>query len=337
MKLRSIKHFPCFTSTWQLVVDFITITLSNDGTLHSFGTNSYGQLGLGYNNFKVLVPTPIPNLPTINQVSCGLDFAICVDFEGFMWSFGRNNFGQLGTGNTTDFNVSIPQKVEDIPLVVSVSCGAEHTLIITNDDNLWSCGKNDQGQLCLGDKENRSKPQKTSFSTISKISAGRMHSLFQNNNGEIFACGNNRWGQCGLGHCEDPQITPSLFRNAPSNIVQFFCGGYHNLFLDSEGNVFSVGLNEGQLGLGHNINQNELTKIPNIPPIKIISCVSGSSYLIDFEGNLWSFGYNKNWELGHGDSANINAPKIINTLKDIQQISYGCCAQHFLGMIMFQF
>ena len=30
----------------------------------------------------------------------------------------------------------------------------------------------------------------------------------------------------------------------------------------------------GQLGLGHNTDQNELTKIPNIPPIKILSCVS---------------------------------------------------------------
>ena len=49
------------------------------------------------------------------------------------------------------------------------------------------------------------------------------------------------------------QIAPSLISNTPENIVHFVCGGYHNLFLDSEGNVFSVGANEyGQLGLGHN-------------------------------------------------------------------------------------
>ena len=63
-----------------------------------------------------------------------------------------------------------------------------------------------------------------------------------------------------------PQITPNLIPNLPSNIIQFVCGSSQNLFLDSEGNVFSVGRNEhGQLGLGHNTNQNELKKIPNIP------------------------------------------------------------------------
>ena len=46
----------------------------------------------------------------------------------------------------------------------------------------------------------------------------------------------------------------------------------------------------GQLGLGHNTNQNELKKIPNIPPIKIISCVNACCYLIDFEGNLGVLG-----------------------------------------------
>ena len=60
----------------------------------------------------------------------------------------------------------------------------------------------------------------------------------------------------------------------PSNIVQFVCGNSQSLFLDSEGNVFSDGDNyNGSLGLGHKTKQNELNKIPNIPPIKVISCV----------------------------------------------------------------
>ena len=138
-----------------------TITLSNDGTLHSFGQNNGGQLGLGHNK-DVPLPTPIPNLPKINMVSCGCYFTVCVDCEGFMWSFGSNNSGQLRTGNKTKFIV--PQKILSIPPVLSVSCGFAHTLIITNDDNLWSCGQNEYGQLCLGDTENRLKPQKTLFS-----------------------------------------------------------------------------------------------------------------------------------------------------------------------------
>ena len=253
-----------------------TITLSNDGTVHSFGRNKEGELGLGHNN-DVPLPTLIPNLPQINMISCGWYFTVCVDHEGFIWSFGKN----LGTGNKTDCNV--PQKILDIPPVISVSCGSSHTLIITNDSNLWSCGSNEYGQLCIGkDEEGDSVLQKTAFSNISKISAGSSHSLFQNDKEEIFSCGYNEYGQCGLGHFNCPQITPSLIPDAPLNIVHFVCGDSHSLFLDGEGNVYSVGINDdGQLGLGHNKDQNVLSKIPNIPPIKIISCVCQCKLLFD--------------------------------------------------------
>ena len=186
---------------------YYTITLSNDGTAHSFGRNTEGTLGLGHYD-NVSLPTPIPNLPEIKLISCGcLLFAVCVDCEGFIWSFGENSWVQLGTGNTTSFNV--PKKILNIPPVLSVSCGSSHILTVTNDSNLWSWGRNDEGQLCHGDKESRSKPQKTSFSNISKLSAGSHHSLFQNNKAEIFACGNNTDGQCVSGHFNSPQITKS--------------------------------------------------------------------------------------------------------------------------------
>ena len=317
-----------------------TITLSDDGTVHYFGIHDE-ELGLGlphsegalekHNNIPL--PTPFPNLPRINMISCGQYFTVCVDHEGFIWSFGENNSGQLGTGDSSN----VPQNIEripNIPPVLSVACGADHTLIITNDSAIWSCGYNEFGQLCHGDTlEYRLVLQQTSFLNISKISAGFHHSLFQNNKGEIFACGYNLYGQCGLGHFNESQITPSLMPDTLPNIVQFVCGSYHNLFLDSEGNVFSVGDNKyGQLGLGgeDNENQNELNMIHNIPPIKTISCGYSSSYLIDVRGNLWSFGYNEYGQLGHGDESDINTPNMVN-IEDIQHLSYGCCGEHFFA------
>ena len=307
-----------------------TITLSNDGTLHSFGRNLYGQLGLGNSN-NVSIPSRITTLPKICQLSCGAHFTLCIDYEGFLWAFGYNGSGQLGTGNTTGFNV--PQKILSIPPVHSVSCGGSHTLIITNDSNLWGCGNNEAGQLFLNNKENQSKFRQTSFSNISKIYAGGRHSLFQNNKGEIFACGRNKEGQCGLGHFNDPQIQVSPILNPPENIVHFSCGYYQSYFLDCKGNVYSVGYNGegGSLGLGHNTNQNKLNKIPNIPPIQFIYSNRYSCNLLDFEGNVWSFGDNGKGQLGHGDTTHRNVPKIIESLKNIQQLSYGCCAHHFLA------
>ena len=52
-------------------------------------------------------------------------FTVCVDDEGFIWSFGDNFSGQLGTGNKTNFNV--PQKLQNIPPVLSIACGAGDT------------------------------------------------------------------------------------------------------------------------------------------------------------------------------------------------------------------
>ena len=75
-----------------------TITLSNDGTIHSFGRNYEGVLGLGHNN-DVSLPTPILNLPKINMISCGAKFTVCVDYEGFIWSFGENNCETMPTRN----------------------------------------------------------------------------------------------------------------------------------------------------------------------------------------------------------------------------------------------
>ena len=88
-----------------------------------------------------------------------------------------------------------------------------------------------------------------------------------------------------------PQVKPTVIPGAHSNIVDFVSGTHHNLFLDTDGNVYSTGYNIfGQLGLAHRTNQNVLNQIKNIPPIQTISCSGNSSFLIDFEGYVWSLG-----------------------------------------------
>ena len=303
-----------------------SVTLSDDGTVYSFGFNGNGKLGLGFCSASAL-PSPIPNLPTITQISCGFNFTACIDEEGFMWSIGKPNYMIKG------INTFRPQKVKNIPLVHSISCGMEHVLIITNDSNLWSWGRNDFGELCLGNKKNQVKPEQTSFSNISKIFAGNDYSLFQNNAGDIFACGNNTAGQLGLDHKNHPQIEPCRIVNQPENIIYFCCAINHSLFLDIDGNVYSVGKNlNGQLGLGHNTDQAILNQIQDIPPMKMISCIGFCSYLLDFDGNVWSFGSNSNGQLGHDNIFPYYVPTIIPDLKNIQQISKGCLAYHFLAM-----
>ena len=311
-----------------------TVTVCKDGKVYCFGSNSYYQLGFEQNKWKdrpvitcFVKPTQNLNLPKIKAVSCGRYFTVCVDYEGVLWSFGTNDFGQLGV-NT---NVQIPGEITDIPPVLSVSCGAYHTLILTKEETLWSCGDNKYGQLCHGNQLRSITPQQTTFSAISKICAGGYHSLFQNNEGEIFGCGSNKYGQLGLGWKCEWQLEPCIILNQPDGIFQFCCGYYHSIFLDNRGNVFSVGKNlYGCLGLGNNMDQSELNQIVDIPPIKTISCCSDSSFLLDFEGNVWSFGKNEGGQLGHGDDENRSLPTKISTVKDIEQISFGIASNHLL-------
>ena len=303
-----------------------TVCLADDGRLHTFGT--VGRLGRRHVN-EVSYPRPIPDLPKITQVSCGEDFTVCVDEEGCIWSFGKNKFGQLGL---KDIPVAgKPIKIEEIPPIQSVSCGFAHTIVITTDLNLWSFGGNGFAQLFLDNKENQRSPQQTSMSNILKITTGSYHSLCQTMQGEIYSCGRNSYGELGIGKINYYNL-PSPILNQPDNIIQFCSGFSHTLFLDSEGNVFSVGFNTyGSLGLGFNVNQTTLKQIPNIPPIQIISCCGYSSYLLDFDGNVWSFGLDVAGQLGHGHKLNRNMPKKIDGLKNICKISYGSCGYHFLA------
>ena len=53
--------------------------------------------------------------------------------------------------------------------------------------------------------------------------------------------------------------------------------------------------------------------------------------MLDFEGNVWSFGRGGKGELGHGDTTHRNVPKKIESLKNIQKLSQGSCGNHFLA------
>ena len=321
-----------------------TITVSETGTVYSFGSNHFGQIGYE-DDAEVRVPKSIAALQKITKVSCGGYFTTCLDEEGCLWSFGANTYGQLGIGSK--IKSKIPQKIKDIPAVIDISCGGEHVLIITIDSNLWACGLNEYGQLGLEREETIEESpkypfassyasmkyyclnfKKTSFSNVSKISAGYDHSLFQIDE-KIFACGSNSTGELGLGHNSN-QIGPCVI-NAPLNIMDITCGCHHSLFLDTEGNVYSVGSNDfGQLGINNTNNQNTLHQIENIPPIKYISSAGDSSYLLDFDGMLWSFGRNNYSQLGHGTYDKEVVPKKVNSLKDIQQISSGSSSSFVL-------
>src|SRR5574344_1825932 len=80
--------------------------------------------------------------------------SLILKIDGTLWGCGYNGYGNLGSGDNTDRNTftEITTNTDDIK---SVYCGSDHTLILKNDGTLWGCGRNDFGQLGLGDTNNR--------------------------------------------------------------------------------------------------------------------------------------------------------------------------------------
>jgi alpha-tubulin suppressor-like RCC1 family protein len=93
---------------------------------------------------------PSPNQPTADRywiaVSAGCHFSMSIASDNTLWAWGRNNFGQLGDGTTTDRFTP----VQILDNVTAVSAGYGHTLAIRTDGSLWGWGNNEDGQLGQG-------------------------------------------------------------------------------------------------------------------------------------------------------------------------------------------
>ena len=76
--------------------------------------------------------------------------------EGKLFTFGDNQFGQLGSGNNNESKDPIQIDTD----VEKITAGSNHTLYIKKDGSLWATGKNDVGQLGDRTVENKNTPVK---------------------------------------------------------------------------------------------------------------------------------------------------------------------------------
>lgn len=90
---------------------------------------------------KVQLPTSSP----VVQISCGLHHTVVLTFAGEIFTFGSNQFGQLGTGDLQA--VQGPYQVKVPGFVSQVAAGSNHTVVMTSKGIVYTFGNYQKGQL----------------------------------------------------------------------------------------------------------------------------------------------------------------------------------------------
>ena len=198
-KIRYLKNNTVPTTepkSWKELYLFSDVNI-----VWSFGNNSNGQLGLRLGTNDTSFPTKIPNLPrTVNQIVTGTNSSFIIDSNDEIWSFGENDHGQLGLGDTT--TRSSPTKIPTVEgwdgKAKHITNNGFHTLFIDSNDDVWSFGKNEHGQLGLGDATERLVPTQIPNIKAKQIACGENHSLILDINDNVWSFGKNISGQLGL-------------------------------------------------------------------------------------------------------------------------------------------
>lgn len=106
------------------------------------------------------IVTPQQFNDATQRYGAGNEHTVLVDGQGRAWAFGKNDYGQLGLGDSgygTEKN--IPTQIPDVVDVVGAACGEAHTILVDGKGQAWACGNNLNGQLGLGNNTNRYTPQ----------------------------------------------------------------------------------------------------------------------------------------------------------------------------------
>ena len=183
-----------------------TCALLSSGAMKCWGSNNYGQLGLG-NTDDVNIPTDLPVFEggaRATAISAGADHTCALFDNGAVKCWGSNNYGQLGLGNTDDVNIPTDLPVfEGGARATAISAGARHTCALFENGAVKCWGYNAIGQLGLGNTINVNLQTVDldlgSGVKVTAIRAGGFHTCALFDNGAVKCWGFNKYGQLGLG------------------------------------------------------------------------------------------------------------------------------------------
>jgi alpha-tubulin suppressor-like RCC1 family protein len=288
--------------TFSSNVDF-TSAIKADGTLWTWGMNNVAQLGDGTTINKSSPVTIAGGGTNWNKVSVGSNSTLAIKSDGTLWTFGRNNMGQLADGTTV--NKSSP---------VTTAGGGNTWCAITGlstaggaiktDGTLWMWGANTSGEV--GDSAalvSRSSPVTTSGGGTNwcNISGLGLAVNAIKTDGTLWVWGINSSGRLGDGTTTN-KSSPVTTAGGGTN----WCSGGGYGAIKTDGTLWAWGDNSGG-GLGDG------TVISKSSPVTtagggVTWKQKNGNYAIKTDGTLWAWGSNINGYLGDGTTTNKSSP-----------------------------
>ena len=197
--------------------------MRSDGSIWFWGRDFYGASGSGAPRADKSSPVQIGSDTDWFQLQQGVDVTYALNNDGELYFCGNNNNGQGGQGNTDQTYSSLTQigsltdwkagnaTQDDINDGFSTWSPMSYgVLIIKSDGTLWSWGRNNVGQLGVGDFTDYSSPVQIGSDTDWEwVSISTYHAVAQKTNGSLWVWGANGNGQLGLGTSTYRESSPA--------------------------------------------------------------------------------------------------------------------------------
>eukprot|EP01064_Diplonema_japonicum_P018105 TRINITY_DN267_c3_g2_i1.p1 TRINITY_DN267_c3_g2~~TRINITY_DN267_c3_g2_i1.p1 ORF type:complete len:1894 (+),score=375.06 TRINITY_DN267_c3_g2_i1:44-5683(+) len=315
--------------------------MTKETVLLGFGRNLEGQLGLGdAEDLKVqYTPIEIPDFRGmgVSMTACGSFHTFVVLVDHTVMVFGEGGDGQLGLGNRLSPKIPTPVPFFKGKCLRLVACGEQHSIIVC-DDNLYACGSGQDGQLGLGDVDDRMVPAALPLFSgrginVDMVACGSHHTCVVYD-GMLYTMGWNRFGQLGLGDDVD--------RNEPCEVAFFrgkqirdvTCGVQHTVVLCNDGVYVMGGNTFGQLGLGHQMNQHDPQRVAFFDG-KVVKSISAWFHtLVCCDDGVYAFGEAQHGKLGSDpadlreDPPNVFSPRPVSYFSGRDVISASAGSEH---------
>ncbi|XP_063136240.1 X-linked retinitis pigmentosa GTPase regulator isoform X10 [Rattus norvegicus] len=271
-------------------------------------------------------------------LSCGDEHTAIVTGNNKLYMFGSNNWGQLGLGSKSAISKPTCIKALKPEKVKLAACGRNHTLVSTDTGGVYAAGGNNEGQLGLGDTDDRDTFHQIGFFTpsdiIKQLSAGANTSAALTEDGKLFMWGDNSEGQIGLKNKSNVCIPHEVTVGKPISWIS--CGYYHSAFVTTDGELYTFGEPEnGKLGLPNQllINHRSPQRVLGIPDKVIQVACGGGHTVVLTEKVVYAFGLGQFGQLGLGTFLfETSEPKIIDRIKD-QKISHISCGENHTALM----